>query len=76
MIGGIFTAKAVARHFVAVSTNAEKVAEFGIDSDDASLLGKRLDAIEIGRRRGARRSISASSPRFQSLESWPKSCLR
>ena len=25
-------AKAVARHFVAVSTNAEKVAEFGIDT--------------------------------------------
>jgi glucose-6-phosphate isomerase len=27
-------AKAVARHFVAVSTNAEKVAEFGIDPDN------------------------------------------
>jgi glucose-6-phosphate isomerase len=32
VLGALLDQKAVARHFVAVSTNAEKVAEFGIDS--------------------------------------------
>src|SRR3954464_1274814 len=34
LIEGLGDEKAVARHFVAVSTNAEKVAEFGIDTDN------------------------------------------
>ncbi|HEV2008681.1 MAG TPA: glucose-6-phosphate isomerase [Burkholderiales bacterium] len=33
-VSGIGDAKAVARHFVAVSTNAEEVAKFGIDTDN------------------------------------------
>jgi glucose-6-phosphate isomerase len=33
---------AVARHFVAVSTNAEKVAAFGIDTDNCSASGTGL----------------------------------
>ncbi len=34
LIGGLGDRSAVARHFVAVSTNAEKVREFGIDTDN------------------------------------------
>jgi glucose-6-phosphate isomerase len=34
LVGGLGDENAVARHFVAVSTNAAKVAEFGIDTDN------------------------------------------
>ncbi len=34
LVGGLGDEGAVARHFVAVSTNAERVAEFGIDPDN------------------------------------------
>ena len=34
LVGGLKDDAAVARHFVAVSTNAEKVAEFGINTDN------------------------------------------
>jgi glucose-6-phosphate isomerase len=34
LVNGLGTDEGVAKHFVAVSTNAEKVAEFGIDTDN------------------------------------------
>ncbi|MGH2891354.1 MAG: glucose-6-phosphate isomerase, partial [Solirubrobacteraceae bacterium] len=34
LLAGLIDEAAIARHFVAVSTNAEKVAEFGIDTDN------------------------------------------
>ena len=51
--------RAVAQHFVAVSTNAEKVAEFGIDTANMSAVWLALDARSLASLRKLLSSLGA-----------------
>ena len=63
---------AIAKHFVAVSTNAEGVAEFGIDTDNMFGFWEWVAAATRWTRRSASRRCSRSGPSVRA-RCWPAS---